>query len=137
MVREATTSMARVLVIDDDAAFVENVRAAVSSCVDLRVVADEAGAVAAVRAWEPDLVVLDLLLDGADGFALLEWLTGPGVRRAPAVLCATGGHGAHRRSMPRGGWPVGTLLRDGDTRDLREAILEVVEGQGPPLVRAS
>ena len=37
----------------------------------------------------PDLVVLDLLMPGTDGFAVLEWVRGQGGSRTPPVVVLT------------------------------------------------
>lgn len=114
---------ARVLVVDDDWDFIRRIQEAVDPVVDLRIATCEAEALAAVSAWAPQVIVLDLLLYDADGFALLERLTRPATGQSPVVLCATDGFGAGTRLTPTPDWPVGTLLRSATPTEMRLAVL--------------
>lgn len=122
----------RLLVVDDDWAFIENLRLAVDPLVDVHIVSGEDEALAAVRDWEPDVVVLDLLLPDGDGFALLDLLTCPTRADRPVVLCITDGYGADTRLLPLTDWPVGTLVRSASPASFRSAVLQAVAAaQGP------
>jgi CheY-like chemotaxis protein len=77
-----------VLVVDDE----EEVRALVRATLggngfELREAADGEQALAAVAAEKPDVVVLDLVMPGLDGFAVLERLQAdPASRSIPVVV---------------------------------------------------
>jgi CheY-like chemotaxis protein len=77
-----------VLVVDDE----ENVRALVRETLsgdgfELREAADGKEALEAVEAERPDVVVLDLIMPGLDGFAVLERLQAdPASRPIPVVV---------------------------------------------------
>jgi PAS domain S-box-containing protein len=77
-----------VLVVDDE----ENVRALVRETLsgdgfELREAADGEEALAAVEAEKPDVIVLDLIMPGLDGFAVLEGLQAdPASRLIPVVV---------------------------------------------------
>ncbi len=69
----------RVLVVDDEANIAELVATALRyEGFEVRTAADGAGALAAVRDLAPDLVVLDVMLPDADGFALQKRIRADG-----------------------------------------------------------
>jgi PAS domain S-box-containing protein len=79
-----------VLVVDDE----EQVRALVRETLsgdgfELREAADGEQALEAVGAERPDVVVLDLVMPGLDGFAVLEWLQSEPETRAIPVIVLT------------------------------------------------
>lgn len=119
-------ALARVLVVDDDWRFIHQMHLALKRCADLRVARDEAAALTALHDWAPDLVVLDLLLQDTDGFALLDRFTSPALGHRPVVLCATDGIGAGTRLAPCMDWPVGTLDRAASPIELRATILRAM-----------
>ena len=84
----------RVLVVDDEPLAREGVRLLLARLPDVAVVG-EAGdgreAVAAVRRLRPDLVLLDVQMPGADGFAVMEALA---AKPLPLVIFVTA-HDAH------------------------------------------
>jgi two-component system, LytTR family, response regulator len=84
----------RVLVVDDEPLAREGVRLVLARLPDVAVVG-EAGdgreAVAAVRRLRPDLVLLDVQMPGADGFAVMEALV---AEPLPLVIFVTA-HDAH------------------------------------------
>ncbi|MEK6720066.1 MAG: response regulator transcription factor [Chloroflexota bacterium] len=66
-------SATRVLVVDDEAPIVELVRGyLVSEGMDVAVAHDGPSAVQAVRERRPDLIILDVMLPGIDGFEVLR-----------------------------------------------------------------
>ncbi len=68
-------SVARVLVVDDEAPMVELVREYLAAeGMDVAVAQDGPSAVDAVRERRPDVVVLDVMLPGLDGFEVLRRL---------------------------------------------------------------
>jgi CheY-like chemotaxis protein/anti-sigma regulatory factor (Ser/Thr protein kinase) len=75
-----------VLVVEDDAGLGEVLRRVLRT-VDVRVVASAEEALEAIDAAPPALVVLDLVLPGRDGFAVLEHLRAdPALERVPVVV---------------------------------------------------
>ncbi|MCP5153102.1 MAG: EAL domain-containing protein [Ectothiorhodospiraceae bacterium] len=80
-----------VLVIDDDEATRLILRAALEwDGYRIEEAADGEAGLAATAALEPDLILLDAMMPGLDGFEVCRRLTAPGPGRAPAVLMVTG-----------------------------------------------
>lgn len=124
---------ARVLVVDDDGAFVETLQSTVGNFVDLRAVTGGAEALACAAEWEPNVVLLDLLLHDTDGFELLYQLMFPRHHHAPSVLCVIDGYGADTRLIPFSEWPVGTVLRSAHPTEFLTAILRAAAINTRPL----
>jgi len=57
---------------------------------DVRTVEDGREALPAVRSWRPDLVILDLMLPGLDGFEVLRGIRGNGHEIPVLILSARG-----------------------------------------------
>ncbi len=83
--------MARVLVVEDQRDLAEllahNLRV---EGLDARVVADGNQAVRVTETWAPDLVILDLMLPGRDGFEVLRTLRGRSRETPVLILSARG-----------------------------------------------
>lgn len=83
--------MKRVLVVEDQkdlaTLLAHNLR---HEGLDVRSVADGREAVPAVRTWDPDLVILDLMLPGVDGFEVLRGIRGEG-RDVPVLILSARG----------------------------------------------
>ena len=83
--------MKRVLVVEDQrdlaALLAHNLR---HEGLDVRTVQDGREALPAVRSWEPDLVILDLMLPGLDGFEILRAIRGEGRDLPVLILSARG-----------------------------------------------
>jgi DNA-binding response OmpR family regulator len=83
--------MSRVLVVEDErdlaALLAHNLRL---EGLDVRVVEDGREALPAVRAWHPDLVVLDLMLPGMDGFEVLRGIRAHTASLPVLILSARG-----------------------------------------------
>ncbi len=79
----------RVLVVDDESEFAELVRDYLMLVAGWNVEVATSGfdAGLAVARFDPDVVVLDLLMPGMDGFAVLKALAAEGGRRVPVVAC--------------------------------------------------
>jgi signal transduction histidine kinase/CheY-like chemotaxis protein len=79
-----------VLVIDDDRSFallVERMLQTTGKLVEVRRAYDGMDGLTAMRSWRPDLVLLDLMLPGLDGFGLLEQKQAdPALADIPVVL---------------------------------------------------
>lgn len=78
--------MARILVVEDQADLADLVaRNLVIEGFEVRTVADGRQVLPLVRSWQPDLVILDLMLPGMDGFEVLRGLRGAD-RRLPVII---------------------------------------------------
>lgn len=83
--------MKRVLVIEDQrdlaSLLAHNLR---HEGLDVRTVEDGRDALPTVRSWQPDLVILDLMLPGMDGFEILRGIRGDGNDLPVLILSARG-----------------------------------------------
>ena len=83
--------MKRVLVVEDQrdlaALLAHNLR---HEGLDVRTVEDGREALPTVRSWQPDLVILDLMLPGMDGFEVLRSIRGEGNDLPVLILSARG-----------------------------------------------
>ncbi|HEX6317055.1 MAG TPA: response regulator transcription factor [Gemmatimonadaceae bacterium] len=83
--------MKRVLVVEDQrdlaSLLAHNLR---HEGLDVRTIEDGREALPAVRSWEPDLVILDLMLPGMDGFEILRGIRGEGRDMPVLILSARG-----------------------------------------------
>jgi two-component system response regulator MtrA len=83
--------MKRVLVVEDQrdlaSLLAHNLR---HEGLDVRTIEDGREALPAVRSWEPDLVILDLMLPGMDGFQILRGIRGEG-RHVPVLILSARG----------------------------------------------
>jgi CheY-like chemotaxis protein len=126
----------RVLLIDDDPAFLCVASDALGAVVELRTISSAHVALAQILDWTPDVILLDLLLDDVDGFTFLERLIELKLATQPSILCTIDGPGAGTRLLPIDGWPVSTLLRSSTRMQLQAAVLNAAAArqvQRPPL----
>ena len=83
--------MKRVLVVEDQrdlaSLLAHNLR---HEGLDVRTVEDGREALPTVRSWQPDLVILDLMLPGMDGFEILRGIRGEGIGLPVLILSARG-----------------------------------------------
>ena len=83
--------MKRVLVVEDQrdlaALLAHNLR---HEGLEVRTVEDGREALPTVRSWQPDLVILDLMLPGMDGFEVLRSIRGEGNDLPVLILSARG-----------------------------------------------
>ena len=83
--------MKRVLVVEDQrdlaSLLAHNLK---QEGLDVRTVEDGREALPAVRSWKPDLVILDLMLPGLDGFEVLRGIRGNGHEIPVLILSARG-----------------------------------------------
>ena len=88
--------MARILVVEDQAELAELIaRNLVIEGFEVRTVGDGRGVMTLVRSWRPDLVILDLMLPGMDGFEVLRALRGVD-RRLPVIILSARGEEADK-----------------------------------------
>jgi DNA-binding response OmpR family regulator len=91
-----TGASAEVLIVEDDAAIAHMYRIQLEADgYRVLVAATADDAVAAIDRCQPDLVLLDVLLPGRDGFAVLEALrAGESTRHTPVVILSNYGEPA-------------------------------------------
>lgn len=83
--------MARILVVEDNADLAAGVEYNLKlEGYDVRVSGDGRDAIAAAAEWKPDLVLLDLMLPGVDGYRVLQEIRGRGERIPVLILSARG-----------------------------------------------
>ena len=83
--------MTRVLVIEDSTDLAEGLRFNLElEGYAVKVAEDGNAGLACVREWEPDLVILDLMLPGIDGYQVLRSLRGDGRQTPVLILSARG-----------------------------------------------
>jgi len=83
--------MTRVLVIEDSTDLAEGLRFNLElEGYAVKVAEDGNTGLACVREWEPDLVILDLMLPGIDGYQVLRSLRGDGRQTPVLILSARG-----------------------------------------------
>ncbi|HXD49615.1 MAG TPA: response regulator transcription factor [Gemmatimonadaceae bacterium] len=83
--------MSRILVVEDNADLAAGIEYNLSlERYDVRVAGDGKEAIAAVGEWRPDLVLLDLMLPGADGYQVLQAIRGAGNKVPVIILSARG-----------------------------------------------
>lgn len=119
----------RILVIDDDWAFIQHAQCALAEVGEVRAVTCGLDGLSTVERWDPDVVMLDLLLSDVDGFALLDRLTAGDPHHRPAVLCLIAGHGAGMRPARAADWPVGTLVRTAPADQIRSAVRHAAQAR--------
>jgi DNA-binding response OmpR family regulator len=83
--------MARILLVEDNAELAEGIRYNLDlEGYAVRVAEDGPAGIAAVREWAPDLVILDVMLPGMDGFQVLRAIREAGVLVPVMMLTARG-----------------------------------------------
>lgn len=100
----ASTDRPRILVVDDEENLAEGIRENLEAegyAVD--VVGDGDRAVAAIRDGGLDLVVLDVMMPGRDGFSVCEAVRAEGIRVPILFLTAKGGVDDRIRGLAAGG----------------------------------
>ena len=112
----------RVLLADDDPLFVRSTRAALHADVELHVVSTAADALAAIERLRPDLMLIDLLLCGADAFWLIDELRARA--RDAGVICLAKGPGAMSLTRLRslGDGFFGVHRREAGSEALRQVV---------------
>jgi two-component system alkaline phosphatase synthesis response regulator PhoP len=81
----------RVLVVDDNQDLADGLRYNLElEGYAVRVAADGPGAIAAARSWQPELMILDLMLPGCDGYEVLRTVREGGSAVAVIILSARG-----------------------------------------------
>jgi DNA-binding response OmpR family regulator len=83
--------MSRILVVEDNADLAAGIEYNLAlEGYDVRVAGDGRAAIAAAGEWEPDLILLDLMLPGVDGYQVLQQVRGTGSSVPVIILSARG-----------------------------------------------
>jgi DNA-binding response OmpR family regulator len=123
-----TTSEGRVLIVDDESAIRLVCRLNLSSAgFETLEAGDGEGAVALARAEQPDLILLDIMLPGMDGWGVAEQLAAaPETREIPIVfLSARSDRTDENRGHDLGG--VGYITKPFDPIELTDRVRDVIE----------
>jgi two-component system, NarL family, response regulator LiaR len=119
-----------VVLVDDHPLVREGLRAVLQTVPDVKVVAEAAtpdDAAAAVRAHLPDVVLLDLVLQGADGIEVLRRIRAGHPAVQVVVLTSFGEEDRVRAAIEAGA--LGFLLKDVQKDDLVRAIRQAAAGR--------
>lgn len=85
--QQTTSPQPRILLIDDDRDFVEATVAVLESAYDVDVAYDGASGLERARTVRPDLVILDVIMPGEDGFQVCENLKAdPALASVPVIM---------------------------------------------------
>ena len=120
---------ARVLVVDDDAAFIRRAMVSLGAAADVKSVASGEDLLRRIYNWLPDVVLLNMLLDDRDGFQMLEEILDVDLDRRPFVFCTTSGPSSTNRLSDRPEWPVGTISRTSRLEHLRDTIKSAISAR--------
>jgi DNA-binding response OmpR family regulator len=86
-----TRAPARILVVEDNADLATGIEYNLKlEGYDVRIAADGPSAIVAAKEWSPDLVLLDLMLPGVDGYRVLQEIRSGGNRVPVLILSARG-----------------------------------------------
>lgn len=132
MTPNSVTTLRRVLLVDDDPAFIDEIQSAIGSQVDFRVVSEAADAKELNGSWRPDLIVLDPLLGSGDPFILLDQLRKARRGEQYGLICLVKGRGAHTYYRHLGEELFGMIEREWDQESLKseiDRVLRLTAGQ--------
>ncbi len=131
MIREnKNVPSARVLVVDDDVSFIRRATVSLAPFADVESVASSEDLLLQVYQWLPDIVLLNMLLDDRDGFAVLEELLQLDLDHPPFVFCTTSGPASMTRQPTGADWPVGTIPRTVRLEQLRDTVESALAARG-------
>jgi DNA-binding response OmpR family regulator len=83
--------MSRILVVEDNTDLAAGIEYNLTlEGYDVRIADDGRKAIATAHDWEPDLILLDLMLPGVDGYHVLQQIRGNGNRVPVIILSAKG-----------------------------------------------
>ncbi len=115
--------MPRVLVVDDEAGVRESIRMILRGQCEVETAESVDAGLAALRKGGVDLVLLDLVMPGRDGFALLEALAKQ--KQAPPVLVLTATREARDTKRARALGAVDCLRKPFEIEALRTRVREL------------
>jgi len=117
-----------VLVVDDEAGVRESIRMVLRGQCEVETADSVDAGLAALARGGIDLVLLDLVMPGRDGFALLEALSGQARRPPVLVLTATRDAAAADRARALGA--IDCLRKPFEVDDLRKRVASATRGRG-------
>ena len=83
--------MSRILVVEDNTDLAAGIEYNLAlEGYDVRIAGDGPAAITAVSSWNPDLILLDLMLPGMDGYKVLQTIRAAGNRTPVIILSARG-----------------------------------------------
>ena len=83
----------RLLIAEDNQTICELLRCYFDACADIELVAvapNGTEAIEKIRALQPDVILLDLIMPGTDGFYVLEQLSDPSIEKRPEIIVVSG-----------------------------------------------
>jgi DNA-binding response OmpR family regulator len=131
--RPSTADARRILVVEDEPAIRQLVRLHLSRAgYEVSEARDGIEALARVRARPPDLIILDVMMPGMDGFQVLEALRGdPSTIEIPIVMLTAKGSSDHVRR----GWQKGAdfyMPKPFNPAELRSVVDRLAAVSGTP-----
>ena len=126
----------RVCIVDDHAVVRQGLRAFLGSVPDIEVVGEAAGgteAVALVRTQRPDVVLVDLMMPGTDGFEAIQRFREDSPDTRVLVLTSFSAEGHVLRALRAGAFSY--LLKDAEAEEIATAIRKAVRGE--PVISAA
>ncbi len=133
MILPPTTSLmpnAGIVIVEDYPVVRDGLVQLISGSPDLRVLAavgDENSALSSIRQHRPDLVLLDLMLGGRDGLALIEQITRELPTMKILVLSMMNEAVYAERALRAGA--LGYIMKSAETIEVLQAIRSVLEGR--------
>src|SRR5512144_3158771 len=83
--------MARILVVEDNGDLAAGIEYNLTlEGYEVQIASDGPGAIAAAATWRPDLILLDLMLPGVDGYKVLQTIRAGGSKTPVIILSARG-----------------------------------------------
>jgi NarL family two-component system response regulator LiaR len=126
----------RVCIVDDHAVVRRGLRAFLAGLPDMDVMGEAATgaeAVALVRAHRPDVVLIDLLMPGMDGFDAIRQLREQSPGSRIVVLTSFSADGQVLRALRAGA--LSYVLKDADAEEIAVAVRKAVRGE--PVIAAA
>ncbi len=124
----------RILVVDDEEAILDLVvralRPVLPDC-SFKTAADGVDAGLKLLRFAPDLLILDLLLPGVDGFEVCRLVRGDPELRGTAILCITGHTEPGIRELAIAAGADECLLKPLDIQVLRQHVQRLLERSTP------
>lgn len=116
-----------VLLVDDDPSLLDLLEVVLSESFECVRAHDGEAAMEAMAEWRPDVVVLDIMMPGADGFEVLrEIRTRPHLRGLPVVMLTASSSGDWHASSDRLGADV-YMTKPYDPLELEEVVARLLE----------
>ncbi len=119
----------KVLVVDDEEDFAKALKIRLkANGYDVILAHDSIQAIMAANQEKPDLIILDILIPGEDGFSISERLKQVKETRSIPILFLTGVPGGQRRAYQSGA--SGYMMKPYEPEALLETVSKVLESKG-------